>query len=94
MQTLQITKITDTLKILADPTRLQILYLLFHTKKELCVGEIAEKVGASHSAVSHQLDKLETRGIVSCTRMGQMMCYEVVDNSLTRKLKNTIDLFQ
>ena len=94
MQAQHIAKITDAFKILADPTRLQILYLLFHTKKELCVGEIADAVGASHSAVSHQLEKLETRGIVSCTRMGQMMCYEVVDNSLTRKLKNTVDLFQ
>jgi len=91
--TLKANKITDTFKILSDPTRLQILHLLFYTKDELCVGEIADAVGISHSAASHQLDKLASRNIVQCTRKGQMMCYTILDNSLTNQLKKTISLF-
>ena len=92
MNTEKAAKITDTFRILADPTRLRILYLLFHAKKELCVGEIAEAVDISHSAASHQLEKLEARHIVKCFRMGRMMCYEVEDNSLTRQLRHVITL--
>ena len=92
MNTEKAAKITDTFRILADPTRLRILYLLFHARKELCVGEIAEAVGVSHSAASHQLEKLEARHVVKCFRMGRMMCYEVEDNSLTRQLRHVITL--
>jgi len=89
----QVTKSTDAFRLLSDPTRFQILDLLFRTKKELCVGEIADAVGISHSAASHQLDKLETRGIVLCSRKGQMMCYEVNQNSLTRQLQRVMVFF-
>ena len=44
-------------KLLSDPGRLQIVYALLESG-ELRVGDIAEIVGASESATSHQLRQL------------------------------------
>lgn len=44
--------------MVGDPTRLKICYLLCR-RKELSVGDIADVVGVSISAVSHTLRKLQ-----------------------------------
>ena len=86
----QTQKITDTFAILADPTRLAILQAFFNSK-EYCVSDIASKVNVSLSAASHQLARLEARGIVSCYRKGQKICYQLNKNSLTKKIKNILE---
>ena len=89
----KVSKATTTFKILSDPTRFRILSLLFESKEELCVTDIAEMVNISHSAASHQLSKLEAHGIVSSYRDGQTMCYEVNDNELVDSLKRVMQVF-
>jgi ArsR family transcriptional regulator, lead/cadmium/zinc/bismuth-responsive transcriptional repressor len=84
---------TETLKILSDPTRFEILELLMSTSDELCVKEIAETVGMSHSATSHQLNRLEDKGIVSSHRTGQTICYTVISSPLTATLRHIINQF-
>lgn len=81
----------EMLKTLADPTRYKILLLLSRSETDLCVGEIAQGVGISHSSASHQLAKLEDRGIVSSFRKGQTICYSLTDSPLTERLTNIID---
>lgn len=90
MRTSQIQEITSLFRILADPTRFRILTALLATKGDLCVGEIADAVGASHSATSHQLAKLEMYNIVSPRREGQTVCYILNDNRVTRTIRNII----
>lgn len=80
-------------KLLADPTRLKILSFLMKRPEGACVYEIAEEVGVSHSAASHQLSGLEARGVLVCFREGQQVCYEVVDSSLSKNIKKAITLF-
>ena len=89
-------KATDTaatLKVLADPTRLRIIDLLLSRKMGCCVGDIAKDVGLTHSATSHQLAKLEDKGIVTSTRDGQMICYRIVDCPVVRDIINVINHF-
>lgn len=97
MKTLQkpekITKAITVLKILSDPTRFRILSMLLDSPEGLCVYEIAEGVGISHSAASHQLAKLEAHGIVESFREGQTVCYELRDSELTDSLKEIMDTF-
>lgn len=62
-------------------------------KRAVCVQEIADEVGISHSAASHQLAGLESKGIVSCSRDGKMMCYDVNNTPVTRKLSMAMKLF-
>jgi len=87
-------KITDTFKLLSDPTRLKILGFLFRSREEVCVNEIADAIGMSHSATSHQLAKLEARGVVECFRRGQSMCYQIKDGPVTRKIKKAVMIFE
>lgn len=89
-----ILKTTNVFKLLSDPTRYRILDLLFRNKEGLCVNQIADYVNISHSAVSHQLAKLESKDIVRCERQGQTMCYQVKTNDLTAKLLNIIKYAQ
>lgn len=84
---------SNTLKIISDPTRLKILNVLAEQNDEMCVYEIAEAIGMTHSATSHQLSKLEDRGIVESTRDGKNMCYCLTKNSLTNKIIYIINQF-
>ena len=77
-------------KLLSDPTRFRIIDVLLNTKQDLCVNEIANHVGITHSAASHQLAKLESKDIVRSVRNGQTMCYIVEDNPTTNKIRAVI----
>ena len=83
-----------TMKILCNPNRLIILSLLLGVKKDLCVNQIAEKVGISQSLASHQLSYLEVRGIVENIRMGQTTCYVLSSSSLAKKVVKVIKLLK
>ena len=87
-----IEKTTDAFKVLSDPTRFHILMILFDNPG-FCVNDIAEEVGISHSAASHQLAKLEAKGIVNRCREGRTMCYEVSKSPVTAKLAQAMRIF-
>lgn len=63
--------------ILADPTRLRIVILL--QQAELPVNEIADRVGMSLSAVSHQLRLLKTMKLVKYHKQGKNVFYSLSD---------------
>lgn len=67
-----------TFKLLANTTRLRILHALA-CNKELCVGELAQKIGMKPQAVSNQLQRLADRGIVESRRQGIQIHYSIVD---------------
>lgn len=89
----KIESITETMKLLSDPTRVKIITLLFSEERDMCVYEIAERIGSTQSATSHQLSKLENKGIVRCFRMGQKMCYEVTNSQTTTLLRRVLHIF-
>lgn len=66
---------------LSDPTRFRILEALL--AEELCVCDIAEAVGVSESATSHQLRLLRDRGLVSFRRDGQRAVYRLTDEHVS-----------
>jgi ArsR family transcriptional regulator, lead/cadmium/zinc/bismuth-responsive transcriptional repressor len=68
----------STFKMLANKTRLRMLHALACTD-ELCVGELAEKLGMKPQAVSNQLQRLADRGIVEAERDGLQIRYFIVD---------------
>jgi len=88
-----VTKAVDILKILSSRTRFKIISILMKSKKDMCVNEIADAIGMSHSATSHQLSKLEDRGIVRSFRTGKMICYEIQRSSVTGELLTIVDQF-
>ena len=74
--------LADTFKVLGDPTRVRILDAL--SRAELCVGDIAEVLGLSESAVSHQLRLLRNARLVRQRRAGQQMFYALDDHHVIR----------
>jgi len=68
-------------EIVADPTRLKIIILL-KKHDEMCVSDLAEIIGVSISAISHQLKNLEKCGIVENQKMGKIVCYSLVDKKM------------
>ena len=71
-------QIADLFKGFADPTRVRILALLLH--QEVCVTCIAEEVGLSQSAVSHQLRILKQMHLIKFRREGKNVLYSLADS--------------
>lgn len=69
--------VSEIFKILGDPTRMLILASL--SQKSLCVQEIADLVGVTQSAISHQLRTLKTMRLVARKRSGKQVVYSLAD---------------
>jgi ArsR family transcriptional regulator len=69
----QVGRLSRTFRALGDPTRSKMVYAL--SLEELCVSELAEALGASLSAVSHQLRILRDLEIVRVRRAGKAQVY-------------------
>lgn len=73
--------LAEQFKLLSDPSRLRIVDALVEAG-ELCVGTIAEIVGSSESATSHQLRTLRLAGFVRSRRHGREIYYSVADEHI------------
>ncbi len=72
--------LADLFKMLGDNTRVRILDTL--AQGERCVCDIAELVGMSESAVSHQLRLLRATRLVRVRRMGRQAFYALDDHHI------------
>ena len=79
-----VTALAETFKVLGDTTRVRILDAL--SQAELCVHDLAERVGISESAVSHQLRLLRGMRLVRTRRDGRLVYYAIDDQHI-------VDLF-
>ena len=71
-------RIAELFKGFADTTRVQILTLLL--ERELCVGDIADAVELSQSAISHQLRLLKQMHLIKFRREGKNILYSLADD--------------
>ena len=76
-----ITELSETFKVLGDPTRLRIV-LALSMEDELCVCDLATIVNISVSAISHQLRLLKGMKIVSYRKEGKMVYYSLDDSHI------------
>lgn len=72
-----IQNLADFYKVFGDVTRVKILCVLFQS--ELCVCDLAEVVGMTQSAVSHQLRVLKQAKLVKNRREGKIVYYSLAD---------------
>lgn len=70
--------LSDLFKVFGDTTRMRILYSLFES--ELCVCAIAELLGMTQSAISHQLKVLRDNKLVASRRAGKTIYYSLADD--------------
>lgn len=70
--------LTEFFKMLGDPTRIHLLFLLM--EQDACVSDLAKRLGMTQSAVSHQLSLLKANKLVRHRRSGKMIIYTLVDD--------------
>ena len=69
--------LAELFKVFGDSTRVKILYVLFES--EMCVCDIAQLLGMTQSAVSHQLRILKSSKLVKFRREGKTVFYSLDD---------------
>ena len=77
--------LAELFKMFGDPTRAKILECL--QIRDLYVGEIAEILEMSISAVSHQLRVLRSAKLVKGTKEGKEVKYSLDDDHVTKILE-------
>ena len=82
-------QVADFFSVLGDPTRVKIILCI--ASGETSVGDIAEAVGASDSAVSHQLRVLRNMRVVDYRKVGRMTLYSLRDEHIREILGQSID---
>jgi DNA-binding transcriptional ArsR family regulator len=87
--TKQIKDKATLLTLSGEPTRIRILCALFDNPG-LCVHEISEAVDSSIALASHHLQTMKEGGLVESERNGQTICYKIIINPSTKKLKQLI----
>ena len=70
--------LAELFKIFGDTTRIRILFVLF--EEEVCVCDLAETLGMTQSAISHQLKMLKSSGLVRARRRGKSVFYSLADD--------------
>ena len=69
--------LAELFKVFGDSTRIRILYVLFEA--EMCVCDIAQLLGMTQSAISHQLQVLKKSKLVKYRREGKTVFYSLSD---------------
>lgn len=75
-------KLSEMFKVFGDSTRIRILWTLFD--KELCVYDIANALGMSQSAISHQLKTLKQARLISHAVTEKMPFIRLMTTTLKR----------
>lgn len=70
--------LADLFKVFSDSTRIRILVSLFDG--ELCVGDIADRLEMSQTAISHQLRILKQNHLIKYRRDGKSVIYSIADD--------------
>lgn len=70
--------LAELFKIFGDSTRIKILYVLLES--EMCVCDIAQLLGMTQSAISHQLRSLKQSKLVKYRREGKTVFYSLADS--------------
>lgn len=70
--------LAELFRVFGDTTRIRILFALFEA--EVCVCDLAEILGMTQSAVSHQLRLLKSSGLIRARRQGKSVFYSLADS--------------
>ena len=75
-----IRELADFYKVFGDATRVRILCVLLQA--EVCVCDLAELLGMTQSAISHQLRVLKQMKLVKNRREGKTVFYSLADGHI------------
>ena len=73
----ELADLAELFKVFGDSTRIRILFALFSSDR--CVGELAESLRMTQSAISHQLRILKQAHLIRSQRIGRRVVYSLAD---------------
>ena len=85
----QLDLLAKQLQAAGDPVRIRIVCILLQDK-QYCVGDLAEMMQMSMSAISHHLQILKEAGLLTARHDGQMICYSIAKQPFTDQLKKML----
>ncbi len=85
----EIYDVSELFRVLGDLTRAKILFAL--SQREMCVCDIAEVLGMTQSAISHQLRVLKQARLVRYRREGKAVSYSIADHHVKTILSMGIE---
>lgn len=77
-------ELAELFAMFADTTRIRILFALFEA--EMCVCDLANLLGMTQSAISHQLALLKRARLVKPRREGRTVFYSLADSHVRAML--------
>lgn len=86
-----IDQLADLLAMAGNATRLKMLFLLARGG-ELCVCDLADVMGMTISAISHQLRKLRDRNVIAQRREGPTIFYRIAPGPVQNILCDLFDI--
>lgn len=78
----------EIFRVLGDAARLQLLAIIM--PGEMCVSEIAQRLGDSLPAVSQRLKLLRAQRIVAHRRAGKHVYYRLEDDHIAKLISNAL----
>ena len=81
--------LAELFKVFGDSSRIKLLQLLM--EGELCVCDMAQLLGMSPSAVSHQLRVLKAADLVKFRREGKAVFYSLADDHVRTIISNGME---
>ncbi len=81
--------LAELFKIFGDSTRVRILFVLLES--EMCVCDLAQILGMTVSAISHQLRVLKAADLVRYRRDGKTVFYSLADDHVKSILSQGIE---
>ena len=88
-------KMSEVFKALGDPTRLRIIRMLAsNMENNLCVVDLAKKLGVTQPAASQHIKVLKNVGILKPNRDGFHVYYSINTDVLNDYKKNIDELFK
>ena len=81
--------LADFFKILGDSTRMSILYAI--DGEPMCVCDIAELLGMTKSAVSHQLKILRQSDLITYKKVGKNVFYTLSDDHVRDIIEKALE---
>ncbi|MBQ0028401.1 MAG: winged helix-turn-helix transcriptional regulator [Lachnospiraceae bacterium] len=85
----ELIELAELFKVFGDSTRIRILYVLFEA--EVCVCDIADALGMTQSAISHQLKILKQSKLVKARREGKSIFYSLADDHVAMIIEKGLE---
>ena len=85
-------ELADFYKVFGDATRVKILCALLAS--EMCVCDLAELLGMTQSAISHQLRVLKQAKLVKNRRDGKTVYYSLADGHIQNIISQGMEHIQ